>query len=228
MTSQDTRRIQMNINVFLDKLVSRSGENLVCLIHTGSRVRGEPRPDSDYDFTLIVSEVDRAVLDNVRNVLLDYSKISVYILDERDLKHFPKAQFLQFIHSRKVYGECDFPKPSAEDVSMFVNTMRTNELDTLRHLLTLPHDTSRLVRRIALSLKRAYICLTYLIFRETGVLPKKRLETIDYFRKKGAHRLGISLLEILENWSIQKASVTAKPREYLHMLEEFWRTLAPR
>ena len=106
--------------------------------------------------------------------------------------------------------------------------MRVNEIDTLRHYLTLAHDTSRVVRRIALSLKYAYICLTYLIYKETGILPKKRLETIDYLHKKGAHRLGITLLEILENWSIQEASVTAKPREYLHMLEEFWRTLASR
>jgi len=220
----------MNIDAFLNKLVSRLGENLVCLIHIGSRVRGEPRTDSDYDFTLIVSEVDKTVLDNIRDVLLGYPThaCAVYILDERDLKYFPKAPYLNFIHSQKVYGEYDFPKPSAEDIDTYVNTMRTNEIDAVRHYLTLPHDTSRVVRRIALSLKCAYICLTYLIYKETGILPKKRLETIDYLHKKGAHRLGITLLEILENWSIQEASVTAEPREYLHMLEEFWRTLAHR
>ncbi|MFB0543861.1 MAG: hypothetical protein ACETVR_03670, partial [Candidatus Bathyarchaeia archaeon] len=67
----------MNINVFRDKLVSTLSENLIYLVHTGSRVRGEARSDSDYDFTLIVSEIDKGVLDKIRDVLSDYSNISV-------------------------------------------------------------------------------------------------------------------------------------------------------
>lgn len=217
----------MNVNVFRDRLVSVLGKNLVCLIHTGSRVRGEPRADSDYDFTLIVSGIDRGVLDDIGDILSDYSNISVYILDKQDLMYFPKAMYLQFVYSEKIYGECDFPKPSAEDIDTYVNMMRRDEIDTLRHYLTLPHGTSKLVRRIALSLKYAYICLTYLIYKEASILAKTRLETIEYLQKKGYHKLGITLLNLLENWSIQEALVTKNPREYLHMLEEFWRTLEP-
>jgi len=218
----------MNMNVFRDKLVSVLGENLLCLVHTGSHVRGEPRADSDYDFTLIVSEIDKEVLDDLRDVLSDYSNISVYILEKQDLEYFPKAMYLQFVHSEKIYGKCDFPKPNAEDIDTYVNTMRRDEIDTLRHYLTLPHDTSKLVSRIALSLKYAYICLTYLIYKETGLLPKTRRETIDYLRKKDSHELGATLLKVLEEWSTQETYVTEKSREILLMLEEFWRTLEPR
>lgn len=223
-----SKGIQMNMNIFRDKLISLLGEKLICLIHTGSRVRGEPRADSDYDFTLIVFEIDKGVLDDIRDVLSDYSNVSVYILDKKDLKYFPTAQYLQFVYSEKIYGECDFPKPSAKDIDTYVNMMRRDEIDTLRHYLTLPHDTSKLVGRIALSLKYAYICLTYLNYKETGILPRTRLETIDYLKKKDPHKLGITLLKVLENWSTQETAVIKKPREYLHMLEEFWRTLEPR
>lgn len=72
----------MNIGVSRDSLVSILGRNRTCLIHTGSRVRGEPRADSDYGFALIVSEIDKEVLDHVRDVLSNYSNISVYIPDK--------------------------------------------------------------------------------------------------------------------------------------------------
>jgi predicted nucleotidyltransferase len=215
----------MDMNVFRDKLRSRLGDNLLCLVHTGSRVRGEARADSDYDFTLVVSEIGRGVLDDIRDVLSDHSNISVYILDKRDLAYFPKAMCLQFVHSEKLYNEFDFPKPAAEDIDSYVNKMRRDEIDTLRHYLTLPHETSRVVRRIGLSLKYAYICLTYLVYKETGILPRTRLETIDYLEREGHQDLGVTLLKILENWSTQETTVLGNHREYLHMLEEFWRTL---
>jgi predicted nucleotidyltransferase len=218
----------MDIIAFRDKLVSILEENLVCLIQTGSRVRGEPRADSDYDFALIVSKIDRKILDDIREVLSDYSNVSVFILDKQDLTHFPKAMYLQFVYSKKIFGDCNFPKPSPQDIDTYINRMRRDEIDTFRHYLTLPHDTSKLVSRIALSLKYAYICLTYLIYKETNNLPKTRMETIDYLQKKDSQKLGITLLKILEKWSTQEVLVTKEPREYLHMVEEFWRTLEPK
>ena len=215
----------MDMNVFRDKLRSRLGDNLLCLVHTGSRVRGEARADSDYDFTLVVSEISRGVLDDIRDVLSDYSNISVYILDKRDLAYFPKAMCLQFVYSEKLYNEFGFPKPGAEDIDSYVNKMRRDEIDTLRHYLTLPHETVRVVKRIGLSLKYAYICLTYLVYKETGILPRTRLETIDYLEREGYQDLGVTLLKILENWSTQETTALGNHREYLYMLEEFWRTL---
>lgn len=215
----------MDMNVLRDKLVSTLGEKIVYLAHTGSRVRGEAKPDSDYDFTLIVSEIDKGTLDEIRDVLSDYSNISVYILDKKDLKYFPKAMCLQFVYSENLYSEYDFPKPSAEDIDAYVNMTRRNEIDTLRHYLTLPHDTNKLVGRIALSLKYAYICLAYLIYKEASVLPRTRIDTINHLKNKGSQRLGVALLQVLENWSTQEKMVIQNPRRFLHTLEEFWRNL---
>jgi len=218
----------MNIDVFRDKLSSQLGENLKCLVHMGSRVRGEARVDSDYDFALIVYNINRKVLDEIRNVFSDYQNVSVYILEEQELRRLPKALCatnLQFIYSRVIYGECDFPKPSVEDIDTYIGIMRSDEIFAVRHYLTLPHDSSRLVERIGMRLKMVYFCLTYLIYKETGVLPRTRLEAMDYLKKKSSQRLGVALLEILENWQSPETSAAERVREYLHILEEFWRTL---
>jgi hypothetical protein len=194
----------------------------------GSRVRGEARVDSDYDFALIVHHVNKEVLDGIRDVLLDNQNVSVYILEEQELRRLPKALYatnLQFVYSKVVYGECSFPKPSAEDIDMYVDVTRSDEIFAVRHYLILPHDSKRLVEIINIRLKIVYFCLTYLIYKETGVLLRTRLETIAYLRKKGSYRLGVALLETLENWPTLKTSAAERTREYLHMLEEFWRTL---
>ena len=222
----------MNINAFRDRLVSTFGENLACLIHMGSRVRGEARVDSDFDFTLVLSEIDKSVLDGIRDVILDLqleeSDISLYILDKQELDS-PKvpATHLQFVYSETIYGKFDFPKPSVDDIDTYINMVKEYEVFAFRHYLIFPHNTKKLIRRIAISLKIAYFCLAYLIYKETGILPKTLVETINYLQKKDSPKLllPITILKILENWSIQEALVTEKPRKYLHMLEEFWRTL---
>jgi len=218
----------MNMNLFREKLVSALGENLVFLVHTGSRVRGEARPDSDYDFAMLVKEINRGVLNDIRVILTGYSNISVYILDKKDLEYFPRAQYLQFVHSVNLYGECDFPRPGVEDIDGYVNMMRRNEIDALRHYITIVHDADKLVGRISLSLKYAYICLTYLLYKETGVLPRTRLETINHLERRGFPRVGVRLLRVLDDWSKEKKLAINTPREYLHTLEEFWRNLEPR
>jgi hypothetical protein len=88
----------------------------MCLVHTGSRVRGESRANSDYDFTLFVSKVDEAVLDSINDALTDYPNVSVYILDKQDLMNFPSVMYLQFVYSKIVYGTFSFPKPTNEDI----------------------------------------------------------------------------------------------------------------
>jgi hypothetical protein len=218
----------MDVDVFRDRFCSLLGENLKCLVHMGSRVRGEARVDSDYDFALIVHQVNREVLDGIRDILLDYQNVSVYILEQQELRHLPKALYatnLQFVHSEVIHGECNFPRPSAEDIDTYVGITRSDEVFALRHYLTLPHDPKRLVELINIRLKIVYFCLTYLIFKETGFLPRTRLETIAYLKKKDSHRIGVALLEILENWPTLKTSAAERTREYLHMVEEFWRTL---
>jgi len=43
-------------------------DNLVCLLHHGSRAKGEARPDSDYDSIIIVKQVNKEIIKRLQNV----------------------------------------------------------------------------------------------------------------------------------------------------------------
>lgn len=211
---------------FRDKLVSALGDNLFCLVNTGSRVRGEAKTDSDYDFTLFVSELDGKVLDSINDALTDYPNVSVYILDKQNLTYFPSAMYLQFVYSNIVYGTFSFPKPSIEDVVSYISIMKREEVDVFRHYLTRPHETDRVMSRIALSLKNAYIVLTYIIYKDTHELPKTKVETIGFYQNRN-DKMAVAILQTLKNWSSEAEKIAENPRKYLHLLEQFWRTLEP-
>jgi hypothetical protein len=216
----------MNIKSLRNRLVSTLGDNGMCLVHTGSRVRGESRANSDYDFTLFVSKVDEAVLDSINDALTDYPNVSVYILDKQDLMNFPSAMYLQFVYSKIVYGTFSFPKPTNEDIVSYVNMMKREEIDVFRHYLTRPHRTDKLTSRIALSLKHAYIVLTYIAYKDMHELPKTIAETIGFYKNRNAKE-AVIVLQTLANLSSQADKIAENPRKHLHLLEQFWRTLEP-
>ncbi len=70
------------------------GDNLTCLIHTGSRVRGEATEKSDYDVFLVVKIIDSSVIERMRRVFSDYPDFSAYFVSEQEFKTLPRAQLL--------------------------------------------------------------------------------------------------------------------------------------
>jgi hypothetical protein len=132
---------------------------------------------------------------------------------------------LEFLYAKPLYGSLDIELPTKEETISYVAYMRRDALDTIRHMLTLPHPTERRSRLVYYSLKVAYICLSYLAFAEEGKLPSTRKQTITYFSKKKKHRLGIRLLGVLDNWDSYKEDVGNTPDFYLFLLEEFFRKL---
>jgi predicted nucleotidyltransferase len=217
----------MDIDGFRDEIVSQLGSNLICLLHHGSHIRGEARTDSDIDFTIVVSRVNKKILNYLRDIQYKYDRISIFLLEEEDLKTRPKATHLQFIYSKLLFGNFKFQKPSSEEIEAYVSMMKRDETDASRHYIIFPHNPDKLTSRIRLSLKYVYICLSYIVFKESGRLPKTRLETIQYFESKGTNINGIKLLDILNNWSTQEKIVYSNPDKYLYLLEKFWRELNP-
>jgi predicted nucleotidyltransferase len=155
-----------------DRIIEALGENLVCIFLTGSRIRREERKDSDYDLAIIVSRIDEEVLNKLRSIFLGLTNYSVYVLDDSDLKILPRAQFLQFIHSRILYGDFKYPLPSKADVASYVNDIRRDCLDRIRHYLVLPHPHEKLAKALLPALKSTYLSLSYSIYKETCKLPK--------------------------------------------------------
>jgi predicted nucleotidyltransferase len=199
--------------------------NLVCLLHHGSRAKGEARPNSDYDSVIITKKIDKEVITNLHSVFSKYPQFSLYLLSLDELNTMPRGHRLEFLYAKPLYGSLDIELPTKEETVSYVAYMRRDALDTIRHMLTLPHPTKRRSRLVYYSLKVAYICLSYLAFAEEGKLPSTRKQTITYFSKKKKHRLGIRLLGVLDNWDSYKEDVGNTPDFYLFLLEEFFRKL---
>jgi predicted nucleotidyltransferase len=199
--------------------------NLVCLLHHGSRAKGEARPNSDYDSVIITKKIDKEVITNLHSVFSKYPQFSLYLLSLDELNTMPRGHRLEFLYAKPLYGSLDIELPTKEETINYIAYMRRDTLDTIRHMLTLPHPTERRSRLVYYSLKVAYICLSYLAFAEEGKLPSTRKQTITYFSKKKKHRLGIRLLGVLDNWDSYKEDVGNTPDFYLFLLEEFFRKL---
>ena len=121
-----------------EDLIKALGGNLVCLLRTGSRVRGEATRESDYDVSVIVRTIDSSLIEKIRMVFLDYPDFSAYVLSEHELETLPRAQLLQFLYVDKLYGDIEYELPTKEEVKQYISLVRREWLDRLRHYLDLP------------------------------------------------------------------------------------------
>jgi predicted nucleotidyltransferase len=214
-----------NLERLKDCIIEALNDNLVCILLTGSRIRGEEREDSDYDLAIIIVKIDEVVIAQLQSVFSDLTNYSVYLLDEEDLKTLPKAQFLQFIYSKKLYGDFDYSLPTRIDVTNYVEAIRRDWLDRIRHYLVIPHSQERRAKALLPALKMVYLTLSYLIYGKTGNLPRTRRDTIAFLGQKEDNTLGINLMEILEGWKSSKEKHLANPEQLLLQLEAFFRTI---
>jgi hypothetical protein len=210
---------------FREDVLGALQSNLLCLLHHGSRAKGEARPDSDYDSVIVTKNISKEVITSLQTVFLKYPQFSLYLLSLDELKTMPRGQCLQFLYAKPLHGTLDVELPTKEETVNYIAHKRRDTLDTIRHMLTFPHPTERKTKLVYFSLKDAYICLSYLAFSEEGKLPLTRKQTIAYFKKKKKHRLGTRLLGILDDWDLHKEDVANTPDPYLYLLEEFFRKL---
>jgi hypothetical protein len=199
--------------------------NLLCLLHHGSRAKGEARPDSDYDSVIITKKMNKEVITSLQRVFLKYPQFSLYLLNLDELNTMPRGHRLEFLYAKPLYGSLGLELPTKEETVSYIAHKRRDTIDTIRHMLILPHSTERKVKLVYYSLKDAYICLSYLAFSEEGKLPLTRKQTIAYFKKKKKYSLGTRLLGILDNWDLHKEDVANTPDTYLYLLDEFFRKL---
>lgn len=199
--------------------------NLVCLLHHGSRAKGEARPNSDYDSVIITNKVSKGVIRSLQTVFLKYPQFSSYLLSLDELKTMQKGHCLEFLYAKPLYGSLDVKLPTKEETINYIVHKSRDTLDTIRHMLIFPHPNERKIKLVYYSLKDAYICLSYLAFSETGKLPPTRKQTIVYYKQQKKQSLGVHLLEILDNWDSHKEDVAKTPESYLLLLEEFFRKL---
>lgn len=212
---------------FKNDAITALGDNLVCLLHHGSRAKGEAHPGSDYDIIIIVKGIDEGILHDLRNLFVRHPRFSAYVLSLRDLETLPKGNLLQFAYAKPLYGEIRVCAPTSEEVKQYIRHSRREWLDTLRHNLLFPHPLDKKARLAYYLLKNVYIYLSYLAFCESGKLPPTRKQTIEYFDKRKGFSYGCRLLQILDRWNEYKDKVARNPDRHLFMVEKFLRSAHP-
>ncbi len=214
------------LHKFKSDVIATLGDNLVCLMHHGSRAKGEAYRESDYDAIIIVKKVNEKVLNTFRNLLERNPRFTTYLLSLRELKTLPRGHLLQFMYAKPLYGEVTVGVPTKEEVKQYLGHSRSEVLSNMRHWL-LPHPLERKARLTYYLLKNVYIYLSYLAFCESGKLPPTRKHTIDYFKKRKDYDYKVKLLKILDNWNVHKDKVAKNPDRYLFMVERFFRNAYP-
>jgi hypothetical protein len=231
ITSSETVGLMANsgdvLQSFREDVLEALQDNLVCLLHHGSRAKGEARPDSDYDSVVITRKVNRDVIRSLQTVFLKYPQFSSYLLSLDELKTMQKGHCLEFLYAKPLYGSLDVKLPTKEETVNYIVHKSRDTLDTIRHMLIFPHPIERKTKLIYYSLKDAYICLSYLAFSETGKLPPTRKQTMAYYKQQRKQNLGVRLLEILDDWDSYREDVAKTPEVYLFLLEEFFQKLHP-
>ncbi len=212
---------------FKSDAVASLGDNLVCLLHHGSRAKGEAYAESDYDVMIIVKRVNERVLRTLRDLFERNPRLSCYLLSLDDIETLPLANLLQSTYAKPLYGEISAALPSSEEVRQYISHSRRDWLDTLRHNLLFPHPSERKARLAYYMLKNVYLYLSYLAYCETKRLPKTRKQTIAHFQRRKEFSDGVELLQILDKWNSHKVKVDKNPDRYLFMLEKFLRNAYP-
>jgi len=207
------------------RVVQALGESLVCLFFMGSRSRGDEREESDYDFIAIVSELSEERMLAMREAFSHLSGLSIYVLDGDDVRTLPKAEFLEFTRSRKLYGDFEYALPSKKDVLDYVVFCCREQLDAMRHYIILPHTNEKLGSVLYPSLKRASFYLSYLAYVQTGKLPMTRKDLLSYLESIGGHQLEIRMMRILVDWDSHEDEYLRNPLPLLLQIEALYRTL---
>jgi len=212
---------------FKKEAIATLGENLVCLLHHGSRAKGEAHLESDYDVVIAVKTINETTFNSILNIVKPYPRLSIYLLSAQELETLPRAHLLQLVHAKPLYGKINVKKPTQDEVKQFMSHIRHDELDMVRHYLLHPHPMEKKVKYVYYGLKSAYLYLSYLVFSESGQLPKTRKQTIAHFKKAKTCKEGVRLLQILDKWSVHKAKVAENPHPYMLLLEKFFRNAVP-
>lgn len=214
------------LKAFRDEVLKRLGaHNVVWFYHHGSRARGEPRSDSDYDTILVLRNVDEKVLRQLNYALLNHPQFQVFLLSSDDLEDFPPGKRLEFFGGKKLYGDLDLRLPSKQQVLHELRRSRLQSLHYLRHYLTLPHDKEKKAKMVYFQLKDAYFYLVGVVYALTGKIVSTRKQLISTLKEIPCDQaLAKDVLQALDSYEDSKEKIAQNPDKYLFKLEKFFRT----
>ena len=168
----------------VDSLKERLGENLKCIVVTGSYGREEPRENSDIDTWIITSFINLGILKDIHQVVSSSSttaRIEPYCITEKEIanRHFKHgfSPVQCYLDGKVIFGMLPFPMCTNEEIADECGQILTFMLMSLRSvLLQNYHSDIETLRRNTYLVKWLIWALRYEALLRTGTYPKKTEE----------------------------------------------------
>jgi predicted nucleotidyltransferase len=147
--------VQDRIHRFVSAVVDELGPVAECIVLAGSYARGDPRPDSDIDIWLILSEIRNETLRRVGRVVAgmkDGPEISPQCVTVRDLlspgfrKGFSPLQL--HLDGIVLHGRLTIPAPTTAEIRQGRDELAAFVLMGARHWATVQEPVEAVARKL--------------------------------------------------------------------------------
>jgi len=216
---------------FLRQLRKSFGERLVFVALHGSWARGEPRPGSDIDITVIIDHLDSQDLAAFRSVIAEMpdarslaSGVFLSISELKGLRHFEPIPF--FYGCRILYGTLDgiIEMPEPADLREHVQVIASANLFHARHYMLYPHDWSKVVHKLYYPFKECFYALQSWVLLREGRFIATRGELCEYLSEADDKEV----IRIAKSWHELEQDREGRPLYYIELLERWSRSMSLR
>ncbi len=229
--AMDQPQVDAWLGDFLAKLKKTFGERLVWVGHHGSWARGEARPESDIDTTVVLDKVEADDITAFRNIVSTMpdaqALASGLLLSVSELRRTPRFHTVQFFHGRKeLYGSIDgiIEPPRAQDLISDIELKASDNLLAARHYLLFPHDLAKVVLKLKYHFKNCFYALeSWILLTQEKFIPTKS-GILDYLDDT----VDKEVVRVARDWHKLTDDLTARPSYYIGLLERWGRGMVAR
>jgi predicted nucleotidyltransferase len=220
----DQAAVEKWLAKFVQALRNEFGERLVYVGHHGSWARGEGRPDSDIDTTVVVDRVEPADVDACRLIveaMPDAQTVaSGVLLSTDELRRWNPGELVQFVHGRKVlHGSVDavVRPPTASELIEDVRRKACDNLIAARHYLIYPHDRAQAVHKLKYPFKFCFFALQAWILAQEGRFIERKEDLLAALNDP----LDRAVVEVARDWDKSERNRAERPLLYMELLERW-------
>lgn len=222
----DQNQVDAWLSEFVTKLKNNYGSRLRWVGHHGSWGRGEPGPESDIDFLVLIDTIDKDDLFLFRDTVSSMSDAqplgSGLLMSVEELQQTRRVYIMQFFYGRKeLYGSVEgiVSPPCAED---FINDIRLKASDNLlaaRHYLLFPHNLTKVAPKLKYPFKNCFYALQSRLLLTQG----KFIATKNEILKRLDDPDDKEVVIVARDWHKLTDDLTARPAYYIELLERWAR-----
>jgi 3,4-dihydroxy 2-butanone 4-phosphate synthase/GTP cyclohydrolase II len=191
-----------NTKLVTEKLTSKFGDNLTCILLQGSNMRGDGSiHDSDFDYICIFKELSPSIITDFSEIKNELPRNNFLYLSEEEYSMYPKDARLQFFITRRAHGEFDLGRPpSRKDILDTAIKYAIQLKDVIRPLLfefmNNPKDKS-LLSQAHTALKRVDDCFMRVVcLYITGKYPLHREHLKNIAQGESVNEIA----KIIDSW----------------------------